>query len=331
VIGSGANKTSPAASEPANPAQTSAGSAGSATSDADSAQTTDASSGKAGASGHRIDYFITNDKGLTFSLDGNVATFSVTPEGDLAVVDSKGKDISLAQNASSGEITLEDERFKSAYFTPARDEEEGEFFVFALRGEKREWKFRIEREEQNRLIFQNDLGKTADLVNVPHFGFKNNPGFGSGRGYIWSVSLPMLKDTIFIGKGADTYCLYFPHKDYVGKYNANWGVNMIVDKPHNMYIGIAFNTGLLSLIAWLVLFGVYLVQSFRLYRRETFDTFASYAGAGIFLGICGFLVSGVVNDTTVSVMPMFYGLFGTGIAANMIVSKRRQAEREAGK
>jgi len=33
-------------------------------------------------------------------------------------------------------------------------------------------------------------------------------------------------------------------------------------------------------------------------------------------GICGFLAAGLVNDSTVSTMPMFYGLLGTGIAIN---------------
>jgi len=131
----------------------------------------------------------------------------------------------------------------------------------------------------------------------------------------------MISDTIFAGHGADTYCVNFPHKDYVGKYNAGWNINMVVDKPHNMYIGIAINTGLLSLIALLFFFGIYLVQSFKIYFRNKIESFASYTGSGIFLGICGFLVAGLVNDSTVSVMPMFYGLLGTGIAINTLIKK----------
>jgi hypothetical protein len=37
-------------------------------------------------------------------------------------------------------------------------------------------------------------------------------------------------------------------------------------------------------------------------------------------------VSAFVDDSTVSVMPMFYGLFGTGIAINMMLKKRDRAE-----
>jgi hypothetical protein len=55
--------------------------------------------------------------------------------------------------------------------------------------------------------------------------------------------------------------------------------------------------------------------------REQYDDFASVVGAGIFFGVIGFLVSGFVDDSSVSVMPLFYGLLGVGIAINMMLSK----------
>lgn len=133
----------------------------------------------------------------------------------------------------------------------------------------------------------------------------------------------MMKDTLVLGHGADTYCIYFPHNDYVGKYNADWNINLIVDKPHNMYMGIIIGTGGISMLALLVIWGIYIVQSLLIYRRESYESFSVYTGAGIFLGICGFLAAGLVNDSSVSVMPMFYGLLGTGICINMILSKTK--------
>ena len=138
----------------------------------------------------------------------------------------------------------------------------------------------------------------------------------------------MIVESIVLGKGADTYCIYFPHRDYVGKYNIGSNINVVIDKPHNMYIGMAINTGLLSLLALVALYGMYFVQSFKLYFRRKYTTFAEFAGAGIFFGITGFVVSGVVNDSTVSVMPMFYALLGTGIAINIMLKKRSEKEEE---
>ena len=274
---------------------------------------------KAGASGHKFDYFKNEGNNIKFSLDGNVGKIDLSDEESIIVTDNDGRQLNLTQDESTGIANIADERFNAITIQPTTDEDGNSLIAIGLNGEDRKWSF---TKTENGVQLLNDLKKTVKLDNVEHWGFDNNPGFGSGRGYIWSRSLPMIKDTLFIGHGADTYCVYFPHKDYVGKYNAEWNINMVVDKPHNMFIGIATNTGLISLIALLTFFGIYIVQSFRLYffRREI-KSFTAFAGAGIFLGICGFLVSGFVNDSSVSVMPMFYGLLGTGIATNMLLKK----------
>jgi hypothetical protein len=93
-----------------------------------------------------------------------------------------------------------------------------------------------------------------------------------------------------------------------------------------MYFGAFIGTGGISVLTLLVLWGIYIVQSFIIYRKQNYTGFLSYAGAGIFLGICGFLVSGFVDDSSVSVMPMFYGLLGTGIAINIML---KNTERPA--
>ncbi len=272
----------------------------------------------AGTSGHEFDYIANKGDTIEFSLDGNVATVDLSQDNTILVSDDKDKQIEVSQDPTSGVVRIEDERFSDMTIQPTTDEEGNSLLVLGLSGEDRTWSF-TKTDDGVKLV--NDLGNTVALENVEHWGFENNPGFGSGRGYIWSRSLPMIKDTIFVGHGADTYCIYFPHKDYIGKYDAGWNINMVVDKPHNMYIGVAVNTGVISLLALLTFFGMYIVQSFRLYFRHEMKSFMSFAGAGIFLGICGFLVSGIVNDSTVSVMPMFYGLLGTGIAINMLIKK----------
>jgi O-antigen ligase len=178
------------------------------------------------------------------------------------------------------------------------------------------------------VLYQNYRGMLVSLKNVPHIGWEKNLQFGSNRGYIWSRTVPLLKDTLILGHGADTYALYFPHNDYVGQGIANWPPGEFIDKPHNFYLGVGINTGVLSLICLLTLYLLYIVQSFRLYRRETYETFCPIVGTGIFIGICGFLAAAFFNDSTVSVTPMFYGLLGTGIAVNMLVKGQRTPESD---
>jgi len=272
----------------------------------------------AGTSGHKFDYFANKGNTIEFSLDGNKAVIDLSKNDMILINDEEDNPLQASQDPATGIVSIDDERFSSIMIQPTSDQDGNSLFIIALNGEGRTWTFTF---TEDGVALLNDLENTVKLENVPHIGFKDNPAFGSGRGYIWSRSLPMISDTIFAGHGADTYCVNFPHKDYVGKYNAGWNINMVVDKPHNMYIGIAINTGLLSLIALLFFFGIYLVQSFKIYFRNKIESFASYTGSGIFLGICGFLVAGLVNDSTVSVMPMFYGLLGTGIAINTLIKK----------
>ena len=84
---------------------------------------------------------------------------------------------------------------------------------------------------------------------------------------------------------------------------------------------------------------MYAAQSARIYFRRKYDSFMEFAGAGIFLGVIGFAVTGLVDDSTVSTMPVFYGLLGCGIAINLILSAQggaagasdESAEKAAGR
>jgi len=143
--------------------------------------------------------------------------------------------------------------------------------------------------------------------------------FGSSRGYIWSRSIPMLKENIIVGTGPDTYPMAFPQYDYVGKLNSFTSHRMIVDKPHNMYLQIGINTGALSLLSLIALFVMYAVDSFRVYFKRNINTFMEYIGVGAFAGIMGYLAAGMFNDQIISVAPLFYVMLGLGMAVNRII------------
>jgi hypothetical protein len=325
-IESPADARSESALEPTEPTETGAG-------------TTDADAAAPPAEKAVLDYFINDGDDIIVSLGGNEATVTINKNDpfDMAAKDADGNDLKLTQtflpfggNADgepSPTMVIDDPRFAALTLVPASVESEvsGDityYCMIGIAGEAQIWPFALTDEGT---FYHNEVGKRVKLRNVPHVGWSDNLDFGSGRGYIWSRTLPMLKDTLILGHGADTYCIYFPHEDYVGKYNAGWNINMIVDKPHNMYFGAAVGTGVISVVALLALFLIYIVQSFRLYIREQYDDFASVAGAGIFFGVIGFLVSGFVDDSSVSVMPLFYGLLGVGIAINMMLSAKARA------
>ncbi len=165
----------------------------------------------------------------------------------------------------------------------------------------------------------NQFAKPVDVKEVETFGFEGRLGFASNRGYIWSRTLPLLKQAIFVGFGPDTFAAHFPNHDYLGKLRV-WGSGIftMIEKPHNLYLQIAINSGLISLFAILALFAAYLLESGKLYWNSKFCSFSEIAGVGILAAVVAYLVAAVFNDSVVAVAPVFWGLLGMGIAANRI-------------
>lgn len=175
----------------------------------------------------------------------------------------------------------------------------------------------------NTFKLANSKGVAVDIVPVEKFGFEGIERAGSSRGYIWSRTLPMLKNTILIGFGPDTFAMNFPQLDYMGKLNHMRDAYILIDKPHNIYLQIAANTGVISLLAFLVILGAYTYSSIRLYYRRNIDNYLEYSGCGIFCAVIGYLISMFFTDSTVSVAPVFWALLGIGFSINYALSKLR--------
>lgn len=177
--------------------------------------------------------------------------------------------------------------------------------------------------KDNTFKFVNPNGEEVELHSVPYFGFEGKEKLGSARGYIWSRSIPLLKDTVIKGNGPDTFAIYFPQDDYIGKYKAYGILNMFVDKPHDLYLQTALNTGVISLLAMLVLFGMYIVNSLKLYFNNDLSDFYSILGLAIFVSFIGYLGAGIFNDSAVSVAPIFWVIFGMGVSVNLKLIKEK--------
>ncbi|PHV70146.1 hypothetical protein CS063_11760 [Sporanaerobium hydrogeniformans] len=165
--------------------------------------------------------------------------------------------------------------------------------------------------------------RAIEIVDAESIGFRGKELLGSSRGYIWSRTLPLLKETWLIGKGPDTYAMVFPQNDYWGKYYALSDIYTVVDKPHNLYLQIAVNQGIIALLSFLVMVLVYIVDSFKLYGLKKHYGVDELIGLGMLLSVIGYLAAGIFNDSSVSVAPLFWVLLGIGIASNYRVAKKR--------
>lgn len=171
----------------------------------------------------------------------------------------------------------------------------------------------------NEFVPVDSHGKVIDIKPVKSFGFAGMERFASARGYIWSRTIPMLKRTLLIGYGPDTFAMYFPQNDYMGKLNFMYDANILIDKPHNMYLQTAVNTGVISLIAFICILAYFFISGIRVYKKSNFSDNRVIYGMLIGPAITGYLVAGMFTDSTVSTAPVFWVLLGAGLKSKHYV------------
>ena len=176
-------------------------------------------------------------------------------------------------------------------------------------------------------IINTNSKKDVNIEFPETFGFKGKEKLGSMRAYIWSRSIPMLKDNIILGSGPDTFVFRFPQNDLIGLYYAYGTPNTVVDKPHNLYLNIALSEGVIALLAFLAVMVIYIVDSIKLYALKKYYDKSQRLGAATCLGVIGYLFAGIFNDSVISVAPVFWIVLGVGVALNFMNRKELNKKR----
>lgn len=257
------------------------------------------------SSGPKISDITMNNDGVQFVTEHG--TIYMIPQKNSIFISDGKKPLSFKKNTNGIEIA--DKRFQG--------------FVLQTRGnlvrifyDRYDLVFYVTPDRIYNLTYRGEkviLGKT-----VPHWGFEGKERFFGGRGYIWSRTIPLLKDTVFIGHGPDTFEWYFPYEDYLGKLNAGMPTAQKVERPHNQYLQIAVNTGVVSMVCFIAILLVYLYQSFRIYRgtmdfKRNFYYIIGLASMG---AVLAYSISALGNDSVVAVAPVFWILLGLGMVCN---------------
>lgn len=235
---------------------------------------------------------------------------------------SNGESIKIAKGEDS--YLLDNEAFSNVKFNLYKYSEASDkmdVIQLSINNDEATFAFRVKEDNSIHLISAASL-EDIDVEYPETFGFAGKEKLGSARGYIWSRSIPLLKDNLLIGKGPDTFVLEFPQNDLIGKYYAYGTNNMIVDKPHNLYLQIALNNGLIALIAFLGIMLIYIIDSLRLYALKKSYEESQLIGAATSLGVIGYLFAGIFNDSIISVAPIFWVILGVGVALNYMNRKK---------
>ena len=253
--------------------------------------------------------FNNNQMNIQYTVDEN-GFFNFT------FTDQDGQAIANHYDSNNSQFVFDDERFSELYVTPSNIVDH---LGFTLLYNEQPWYFSNQFDD-GKYYFYNGLGKWDQIESHENLNLFSD-SFFSGRGYIWNKTIPLLKDYFFLGSGADTFTLAYPQADYVQSYNAGYR-NMIVSKPHNMYLQIGVQTGVLSLICFLVFYILYFIMSIRLYLKNDFSSIYSQVGIAILLGTMAYMITGLSNDSTTTVSPMFWVMMGIGISVNYTLKKQ---------
>ncbi|NLC25188.1 MAG: O-antigen ligase family protein [Fastidiosipila sp.] len=144
------------------------------------------------------------------------------------------------------------------------------------------------------------------VLNLP----SPKPSLDSGRIYIWTLTMDLIKEKPILGYGLDTLGYYFPHYDLKG---AEYLSSNIVDKPHNMYLAMAFGSGIPALLAFLIIVVLYLKENVFLYSTKI-NTHRKIMLLCILGGCLAYLFQGNFNDSIIGTAPLFWILLGMGIS-----------------
>lgn len=131
-----------------------------------------------------------------------------------------------------------------------------------------------------------------------------------GRFAIWKQFFSEAKKNPILGKGLNTTCT-----SIIKKYSDSPFFLSGEDNPHNLYLSLFLETGILGLIAYLwLLFGIY---------RVLFSLSNDMLGYGIFLGITSFLIVNLFDRIwDERIQCLFWVIIGLSVAYSKLKEKK---------
>lgn len=277
-----------------------------------------------------ISQIITGDEDVAITYLGQVfhVSYELDAEGYVTVsmYDDDQQEISSSYDSENFIYTVADERFGGFAVQVVKLNDE---IALDVKADNIDWYF--QKGEDGTYYYYNVYGRLDKINNAPRVAVNFLEKKFEERGTIWSKTIPMLKSCILFGTGADTFTAAYPQDDYVDKiYDGS--INGIDVKPHCFYLQVAVQSGIPAIIAIVAFYVWYFISSFKLYRKAAYQDGLEIIGVGLLLATFTYMVSSVLNDSTVAVAPIFWIMMGMGLAVNEMLKKKNAPQQaEAGR
>lgn len=161
--------------------------------------------------------------------------------------------------------------------------------------------------------------KLTGLPEIAHADLFGLEYLFSARGYIWSRTIPLLLHHMILGSGPDTYAESFPQEDYIGKIVYSDRPDRIIEKAHNDYLTKWVQTGFFSLLCLLIFYGFVMKSGGKLFRSVEEKKAGNQRmhiriALGSYAACLSYMISSLVNDSTVQTAPLFFVCCGIVLA-----------------
>ncbi len=154
-------------------------------------------------------------------------------------------------------------------------------------------------------------GKTVDDIGGKYTSNKMN-GLFTGRGYIWINTISMLDNVILMGNGCGNFVNVFKQYDYVGLLKSQGTSNIIIDRPHNMFLQYCIDIGLIGTLAIFSMIILILIcwirQNIKYGRDEKVLSYSTFLSVIVFLGFS------ILNDSLIILSPYMWIFLGLNMS-----------------
>lgn len=261
-----------------------------------------------------LERMLTTDKGLELTYGGETWLFTIE-EDHVSIRDKEGKVLVRAAEGEEAPLDFED----GAYIYPVQGDYGLEFWMYLAQ-------ISMEFVKTDDGYFYRTLGGKLDrMTKIDRVDFHGLEYLGSGRVYIWSRTLPLLKKYLLLGSGPDTFAESFPQNDYAGKVVYSNNPGRIVEKGHNDFLTKWVQTGMISVLFCAAFYMILVRRSFRAYAGLSEYRFSERLGLGCFIACVCYIAGSLFNDSTIQTAPLFWVCAGIALGAAEDVLSGRKA------
>lgn len=254
----------------------------------------------------KLEQILTEQDCIQIAYDGHKLKTGFSSDDSGIFLQLEEQDITSYYDSTEGQVLYPD--LENIQILPM-ELNEGKTLFIMIEGKSFSFLY-----EDGQYWFSNDLGKPDKLTAIEAIDFHGLESKGSGRLYIWSRTLPLLKQYFFIGSGPDTFYRAFPQYDYVGKEIYAGTSARLIEKAHNGYLMTAVQTGVVSLILLLVFYGWYVKTFIRHIKQNRITSLKDILGISFFIGTIGYMFSSLFYDSSLQCTPLFCIFLGISMS-----------------